>query len=1756
MNLEKAVVRRRVTGVQFGIYTDEEVRSRSVIEITSSQTFDPLNTPLPGGMYDPHLGPLSNNEICITCGNSQLTCPGHAGHIELCMPIYQPTTFKILMQMLKLKCFNCHCFQMAKLKCLIVETKLTLLQHGLIQQSLSLDKDIYSLKHLLKSDPSTTETKSDPDNKKEKTIQNFLQSKLIDCRQKSVITLTAHERNIQKQIINDFLSKSSKKCQNCNAYSPKIRQDSYNKFFQVALPESHVQDNIANFVHMTPASSTVLYNDENMDINEDSDGDDVGESTLSDDDEVTKRKSSKPSKQGKDKFMHPLEVEAQIQLTWKLFPNLCAQIFGCAHHSASSQNGYTAFFSRTVPVTPSKFRPPMEMGIMTVEHSQNIYLSRILEFNDTLRRLLGTLMKENEEETKDSTNTNDMAKAISICIDLQTTVNCYMDSSKDPSNANINSIPNGIRQLLEKKEGIFRKHMMGKRVNFACRSVISPDPYIGANEIGIPLYFAQNLTYPTPVTPFNIDEMRTLVERGHNVHPGASWVELPCPSGGMSRRLDLGKMRQEQREAICARLLTSGSKGKLAMVGRHLRNGDMVIMNRQPTLHKPGMMAHSVRVLHSPTQKTIRMHYANCNTYNADYDGDEMNCHFPQNALASAESAIIAQTDEQYIVPTDGNPLRGLIQDHVDAGVKLTSKDTFLEKWEYQQLIFASLSSVEGIELLQMDADIIMLPPAISKPRELWTGKQVISTLLQHLRRGKDGDATSSILLPGISSDREAKTPDKAFGETSEEHLVMVRDGELLRGVLDKAAFGSTKFSLVHAVYEAYGPGKAGLLLNGLGRLFTAYLQYYSGHSCRMEDLILTTDADEQRRKLIQRTYNIGTRAAKAWADSDGGKVEMEPQDEKLVDIPLKPVEEAATSKKIGELLSGEEGAHNSALLDSHMQSQLNPLASKIMKLCLPDGLLVPFPANTFALMTTTGAKGSKVNQSQVSSALGQQALEGRRVPRMSSGRTMPSFTPYDPNPRADGFIADRFLTGVRPQEYYFHCMAGREGLVDTAVKTSRSGYLQRCLVKHMEELKIAYDHTVRDGEGSVIQFLYGEDGIDPVKAAHLDGSMSTHQFIAQNHKALNQRNTPLPRNSIDIAVADRDKVESLKDSSLGHFRKGSFVKARKLRFGGQWRKGALCRGWYAAFITKEHLDGEHFDLRYVDGSSVYRVPVEVEFHCSGTASMKEMSSPCTIIKPCVPDPILSDNSAKRGRHLIGRSGSCVSEKVAGATVDALKDEGLKATMRAVGLDADGFKRIVAAKYSSALCAPGEAVGCIAAQSIGEPSTQMTLNTFHLAGSSTNVTLGIPRLREIIMTASRNLKTPTMSVPLLPAVSERRALRLTRFFTRLTLIELIDSHDGISVRECLQQSALGLWERAYYVTLKLHSSERIYEAFGLSLDDIAEVVTRSFYKSLSKIMKKELTLSQDISSVRLTAESMDGMRSLELKPKSKRKTRPRDDDDEDDEYAAGAEDGVTASRFSHKKEMTSYGELDEDEKAIVAEGNRNDQIAIDRVLNEPRLTDDEGGSDENLEQISTFNSAIKIDHKNDRLVLQPLSVDPSSRPLLMIGLVERAASETLVSFRPKIESASLNEEVGRGRCIQTAGCNFEEIWNLDEVCHNELKSNHIWAVLCSYGVEAARMSIVEEIRGVFAVYGISVDPRHLTLIADYMTFDGGYKPMNRTGMADSSSSFLQMSFETTGAFMVDAALNTRDDRIESPSANIVLGRPIKHGTGAFECIVR
>ena len=436
------------------------------------------------------------------------------------------------------------------------------------------------------------------------------------------------------------------------------------------------------------------------------------------------------------------------------------------------------------------------------------------------------------------------------------------------------------------------------------------------------------------------------------------------------------------------------------------------------------------------------------------------------------------------------------------------------------------------------------------------------------------------------------------------------------------------------------------------------------------------------------------------------------------------------------------------------------------------------------------------------------------------------------------------------------------------------------------------------------------------------------------------------------------------------------------------------------------------------------------------------------------------------------------------------------------------------------------------------------------------MTLGIPRLREIIMTASRELKTPTMSVPLLNGVTNEEATKLARSFTKLSLNELIAGERGVCVRETLTQSDSGLWQRAYYVTLRFHPAERIKTAFDLSLRDIGRVVAKGFVPALCGQMKLELRRSATDGEAIVTVE---GGASSEIISGVERQSTDDDaadvlngdDDNDDEEESISPEDGEKAT----SSQAASYDTEGEEDAPPIPEQSSHDGEESE---------DDHGSSKGNFEksplnpEASLIGSdlGLKIDEGENSAHLQPLRVDPSARPLLMVGLVEKAAMRTLVRFKKNIEQAFVNEEDGRGRCLQTSGINFSEIWQIEQVDHDRLLSNDIWAVRCAYGVEAARRTIVDQIRGVFGVYGIHVDPRHLSLIADYMTFSGGYTAMSRTGMREMSSPFLQMSFETTAQFLTQAALTSSSDQLQSPSANIVVGRPIRHGTGSFSLLAQ
>lgn len=1367
-------------------------------------------------------------------------------------------------------------------------------------------------------------------------------------------------------------------------------------------------------------------------------------------------------------YVNANEVHASLVRLFDLERDILSELYGTGHDERPVVPSADMFFIQQLLVPPNKYRKESKTGPDKIsEATDNTAYGHVL---DTCQELLDTLRELQEGPTQTEgirrlRNFDDLQKA---WLRLQDYVTGLIDSDKLPSPARIAAVnPPGIKQKLEKKEGMMRMNVMGKRVNFAARSVISPDPNIETNEVGVPPVFAKKLTYPEPVTPFSFEELKQAVLNGADVWPGAVAVESE-----QGQVINLRRKNVVDRQAIANSLLApsnasmTGSRSK--KVHRHLTNGDIVIMNRQPTLHKPSMMAHRAKVL--PGEKTIRMHYANCNSYNADFDGDEMNMHFPQNEIARAESLQIADTDHQYLSATAGEPLRGLIQDHISVGVWLTCQDTFFTREEYQELLYSSLRPEDNHI---NSTRIKTVHPTILKPSPRWTGKQIISTILLNLQPES---------YAPIHMASKTQTDAAWWGENSQEGTVRIDKGEMLTGVLDKKQIGPKPGGLVHVVYEAYGHTVAGKFLSILGRLLTRFLSMHA-FSCGVEDLMLTSSGDQNRSEKLEGARDIGLAVASRY-------VLMEDQSPAPDDQELNSRLESVT--RDDEQLSG---------LDTTVGSQTKNLTSAITKTCLPEGLLKPFPRNQMQTMTATGAKGSQVNANLISCNLGQQVLEGRRVPVMVSGKTLPSFKPFEPSIRAGGYIIDRFLTGIRPQEYFFHAMAGREGLIDTAVKTARSGYLQRCLVKGLEGLRVAYDTSVRDADGTVIQSLYGEDGLDITRQAML----TNFNFVASNFHSLLASLNVANNASYALTQEAQDAREHNK-------------KAEKLT-----RKTGYLDAMDTALST-------YSPSRFAGSSS--------ESYLRNARKYIEDN----------PDGLIRDKKK-------GISGD-ISKR--------------------------GMETVVDFNYLKAIVQAGEAVGVVAAQSLGEPSTQMTLNTFHLAGhSAKNVTLGIPRLREILMTASKVLKTPTMALHFIEEIPLADREKFARGISRRSLAEVVDE---ISVKERLVSDT-----RTYEVKLALYPALEYTEAYTITVEDVARTLETKFIPILDRLMKAELRkrgLAKSLKKVSgddpEVGVSVRRVREEVAEPEAEREGGDSDVDDD------GDDDATTAKKRSQLDEGVTYDDPDDSEAEIERKADREADADAsgsdeDETYGSSSPHSTRAGSPTSDATASAARKAtakereLRIVDKNKHVMSFAFNDDDPERAdtcaftlshlaqttkVLLLPLIKRAAHAALIQEIPGIDTAALikpdKSDAETSPYVLTAGVNLLAMRDVDHqaiINPHRTYTNSVEDMRLSYGIEAARDTIIRELQAVFESHFIAVNIRHLTLVADYMTRSGEYVAFSRGGMANKGSPFAKMSFEGTMNFLKDAVLEGARDELKGPSARMVVGRVGEHGTGGFDVLV-
>jgi len=793
-----------------------------------------------------------------------------------------------------------------------------------------------------------------------------------------------------------------------------------------------------------------------------------------------------------------------------------------------------------------------------------------------------------------------------------------------------------LTQRLKGKEGRFRGSLSGKRVDFSSRTVISPDPNLDISEVGVPEFVATKLTIPEVVTEWNIERLKKLVINGPSKFPGANYIVRP---DGVKIRLDF----VEDRETIANNIEIG------YLIERHLSDGDIVMFNRQPSLHQMSIMGHYVKVL---PNKTFRLHPSVCPPYNADFDGDEMNLHVPQSEEAGAEAILLMRVQDQLISPRYGGPIIGALRDFITGAYLLTKDGTALTKQE-----FANLAMIGGYE------GAFPEPAIKNKSGWLYTGKQLFSLFLP-----KD---FNYVITSKWSKGTKGPTKD-----------VVIKNGQLISGVIDKSSIGAEEpDSVLHRITKDYGNDVATKFLNSILIMLKQFITHY-GFSYGYSDLELSQKTRENILDGIQETYD------------------------KVYDL-ISQAKKGTLQLSRG--LSAEEALEAYIVNDlSKARDRAGSIADKSFD-----------ETNSGRIMATTGARGSSLNIGQMAGALGQQSIRGRRIQKGYNNRSLPHFKENDTNPDARGFVKSNYRDGLSTLEFFFHAMGGREGLVDTAVRTQQSGYMQRRLINALEHLKLEYDGTVRDPHGHIIQFLYGEDGIDVAKSDH----------------------------------GEAFRIERLVESE-------TIVDSGKK-------------------ATKDEI-------------------IELAKKYTKTFNPRLVKT--------VQEALLDSKLSKEGVE--------------------------KVSKKALEL------------YEKAKVEPGQAVGIVTAQSIGEPGTQMTLRTFHFAGiRERNVTLGLPRLIELV-DARKKPVTPTMDIYLEESYkkSKEKAIKAAREILHTKISALISST-----------------ETDYSTKIKLNLNPDKLKERACTISDVEEALQSS---------KKKFEIETSGNSITLTlAEESDAQTILALRNK-------------------------------------------------------------------------------------------------------------------------------------------------------------------------------------------------------------------------------------------------------------------------------------------------
>jgi DNA-directed RNA polymerase subunit A' len=426
----------------------------------------------------------------------------------------------------------------------------------------------------------------------------------------------------------------------------------------------------------------------------------------------------------------------------------------------------------------------------------------------------------------------------------------------------------------------------------------------------------------------------------------------------------------------------------------------------------------------------------NCPPYNADFDGDEMNLHVPQSEEARTEAELLLKVQEHILSPRFGGPILGGIQDFISSVFQFTSKESLYNIKDTLNLLFMG-----GVFDMTPDFSLEELTPVVTDPEPMYSGKQIFSTLFP--------DDLNIRVKSKFCKKCEVCTEE----DCEYDAYVVIKNGKLITGTIDENSFGAMQSnSILQRIIKDHGNARGRQFLDNSTKMLL-YVIRQNGMTMGLDEVYVYGKAYEKIRKILEDADNESEKLIKAFHENDTEVLKRAPGRSMRETLELRIRQVLAEARK-----QAEESAAEFIGDEAHS-----------------------------VIMTKSGARGNILNLGQMSAVVGQQAIRGERINRGYSSRTLPHFKINDLSPKSRGFVESSYRNGLKPVEFFFHAMGGREGLVDTAVRTSTSGYMQRRLVNALQDMVIENDGTVRNSDKNIIQFSYGDDGIDPMHTDHSD---------------------------------------------------------------------------------------------------------------------------------------------------------------------------------------------------------------------------------------------------------------------------------------------------------------------------------------------------------------------------------------------------------------------------------------------------------------------------------------------------------------------------------------------------------------------------------------------------------------------------------------------------------------------------------------------